>query len=345
MNQPIAKNQTDFTDSNNGWDNKGLDVSRTGAALRDISHYTSILFSGKQHLEFLHRMTTSHFLNLQVGEGFETVFPDNRGRIFSFGTFTRIDQNVTLGVIPSTKGHSLIDWLDGYLFNEDVLFKDITENTSGIEIIGPCFIDIIKSNWPHLFSSDITIPYHLSSKTVEQPFVLGQKYGRVPGARLIGPPSAIEEMALRVLKTGCGRMSDIDFDTMRIEEGYPTLENELTDAHNPWEADLKRTIDLNKGCYIGQEIIARLNTYNKVKQHLVGLHLSDDQPEAGDKLMAIGGLHAGKITSAAFSPLLGNRIALAYLRKEFCSPGTNLTLCDTDRISGKITVCDLPFAL
>ena len=336
------KNQNDFV---NGRDNKGFDVSRTGAALRDISHYARILFSGKDHLEFLHRMTTNHFLNLQVGEGFETVFPDSRGRILSFGTFTRIDQNVTLGVIPSTTGHSLVDWLDGYLFNEDVLFKDITGNTSAIEIIGPNFIDIVKSNWPHLLSSDIPIPYHLSSKTVKQPFVIGLKYGRVPGARLIGPPSAIEEMTLRALKTECERMSDIDFDTMRIEEGYPMLENELTDAHNPWEADLKRTVDLNKGCYIGQEIIARLNTYNKVKQHLVGLHLSDDQPEAGDTLVTPGGRHAGEITSVAFSPSLGYRIALAYLRKEFCSPGTNLTLCDTDRISGEITVCDLPFAV
>ena len=102
---------------------------------------------------------------------------------------------------------------------------------------------------------------------------------------------------------GAVQLSDGGFETIRVEEGCPALERELTEDHNPWEAGLDRAIHIDKGCYLGQEVIARLDTYDKVKQRLVGLRI----PVAGridgsSRLVSVDGRMAGEITSSAFSP-------------------------------------------
>ena len=111
----------------------------------------------------------------------------------------------------------------------------------------------------------------------------------------------------------------------------------MTETYNPWEAGLDHAIHIDKGCYIGQEVIARLDTYDKVKQHLVGLQLTEsDLPEPGQRLYD-GKRELGSITSAVYSPLQGP-IALAYVRREASAAGTKLDLAGI-----QATVVSLPF--
>ena len=113
----------------------------------------------------------------------------------------------------------------------------------------------------------------------------------------------------------------------------------MTEDYNPWEAGLGRAIHMDKGCYIGQEVIARLDTYDKIKQHLVGLRLpAGDLPAPGQPLRD-DRREVGRITSTADSPTLGP-IALAYVRRDACDAGTELALDQ-----GRATVVTLPFAI
>ena len=112
-------------------------AARTRAAFRDITHYTRLLFSGPDHLDVLHRLTTNHFLRLPPGDGLVAVFPDNRGRIVSCGSFTRLDGEYTLLVIPSSNGGRLVEWLNRYIFNEKISIRDLTPETAAMEVIGP----------------------------------------------------------------------------------------------------------------------------------------------------------------------------------------------------------------
>jgi folate-binding protein YgfZ len=111
---------------------------------------------------------------------------------------------------------------------------------------------------------------------------------------------------------------------LRIEAGIPLFGRELGEDYNPLEAGLREAISFTKGCYIGQEVIARLNTYHKVQKHLVSMAFQGSvAPPAGARLV-VGGQDAGWVTSAIFSPVHGRVLALGYLRPPFVQKGTQV---------------------
>ena len=319
-------------------------AARNRTAFRDITHYTRLLFSGPDHLGILHRLTTNHFLDLPPGEGLEAVFPDNRGRIVSWGSFTRLDGNNTLLVIPSSNGGRLVEWLDRYIFNEEISIRDLTPETTAMDVIGPESLPILSEVAPVMKGGGTIPPHRLISSEGQKPRFLGLHYGRLPGVRVIGDFEDLRTLGSRMHGAGAVQLSDGGFETIRVEEGCPALERELTEDHNPWEAGLDRAIHLDKGCYLGQEVIARLDTYDKVKQRLVGLRMpAAGRIDGSSRLVSSDGRMAGEITSSALSPTLGSRVALAYVRHQFCAPGTELAFEGVEGTPSPVTVSELPF--
>ncbi len=319
-------------------------AARTRAAFRDISHYTRLLFSGPDHLDVLHRLTTNHFLDLPPGEGLAAVFPDNRGRIVSCGSFTRLDGDHTLLVIPSSNGGRLVEWLDRYIFTEEISIRDLTTETTAMDVIGPESRAILSEIAPAVEGGGTIPPHCLISTDGQKQRFLGLHYGRLPGVRMIGDFSDLRTLGSRMHGAGAVQLSDGGFETIRVEEGCPALERELTEDHNPWEAGLDQAIHLDKGCYLGQEVIARLDTYDKVKQRLVGLRMpAAGRIDGSSRLVSSDGRLAGEITSSAYSPTLGSQIALAYVRDQFCVPGTELTFEGVEGTPSPVTVSELPF--
>jgi tRNA-modifying protein YgfZ len=137
-------------------------------------------------------------------------------------------------------------------------------------------------------------------------------------------------------------------EVMRIEQGLPRWGRELTEDIIPIEANLeRRTIDYEKGCYIGQEVISRMKMSGQTNKRLCGLISLNDTPlQQGMKLAATAnsGREAGWITSATRSERLGSEIALGYIKRGFNNPGTSLAALLPDR-SGPIPaqVVSLPF--
>ena len=134
------------------------------------------------------------------------------------------------------------------------------------------------------------------------------------------------------------------FNVFRVERGLPSPVSELSDRVNPLEAGLEPYVSFTKGCYMGQEVIARLDTYDKLQRRLVGLlGPGDPGSEAGTHLkpgspLRTGDRVVGQVTSAVTSPALGRAIALAYIRKGHTEPGTTL---ESDQ--GPVEVVGLPF--
>ena len=133
----------------------------------------------------------------------------------------------------------------------------------------------------------------------------------------------------------------------RIEAGIPRFGADMDETNLAPEAGIEeRAISYSKGCYIGQEVIARIRTYGQVAKSLRGLLLSDDLaelPKKGDKLFH-GDKEAGFITSAVASPTFRRNIALGYVRREWNEPGTELRLRAAERDS-PATIVPLPFQL
>ena len=127
-----------------------------------------------------------------------------------------------------------------------------------------------------------------------------------------------------------------------MEQGVPAPGRELSEDYNPLEAGLLKHISFNKGCYIGQEVIARLDTYKKVSKYLVGLSWdSPELPPAGASL-TVDGKRSGVVTSAVGSERLGRGIGLGYVRKAHAEPGSMLTL-EQGGSEFEVRVESLPF--
>ncbi len=290
-----------------------------GSALLDASSRGRILFTGPDHLDFLHRMSTNGIAGSAVGRGLETVFCDSRGRIVQVADLSRTAEEETTAFVEDAP--ELLAWLERYRFSERMEWADITGATGQIELLGPAAAEASRSALDAVpEESAATLP----------PDGLGlwgmrRRMGGRSTLRLWGPRSGIEECR-RLLATEAAELDAGTWEILRVEWGLPAAGRELTVDHNPWEAGLGDALDLDKGCYIGQEVVARLDTYRKVKQHLVGL-CPDREIRSGAQVEA-GGRPVGLVTSSVSSPRLGP-LALAYVRTPHCRPGTLLSVDGT----------------
>jgi len=148
----------------------------------------------------------------------------------------------------------------------------------------------------------------------------------------------------------CQVIDDEMYETLRIESGIPKYGVDMDETTVVPELGLDDLISYNKGCYIGQEIIARIHFRGHVAKQLTGLVVSPSPDEVGDalaggagafkgaELVSSDGKPAGKITSATFSPKLNKMIALAFVRYEHLTPATELLIGDIPA-----SVTELPF--
>jgi folate-binding protein YgfZ len=130
---------------------------------------------------------------------------------------------------------------------------------------------------------------------------------------------------------------------MRIEAGIPRFGIDMDETKVVTETNLDDAVSFTKGCYIGQEIIARIKYRGHVAKKLTGVHL-DLKPaiESGAKIFSADEKEIGSITSATISPRLKQTIALAYVKYDYLEPGTKVKVVSgVDEYSGIIT--ELPF--
>ena len=137
---------------------------------------------------------------------------------------------------------------------------------------------------------------------------------------VIAPSGSVEELCSALVGAGAQDMDTEAYEALRVGSGVPAHGPELGEEVNPLEAGLWDAVSFTKGCYVGQEVVARLNTYEKVKRYLAMLSLEDGPiPDAGTPL-TVDGKDAGKLTSVSPITISGRRPALGYVRKAYANP-------------------------
>jgi folate-binding protein YgfZ len=160
---------------------------------------------------------------------------------------------------------------------------------------------------------------------------------RAPGFDLVVAAEHAPELWETLVAEGAMPIGEQTFDLLRIQEGVPRYDAEMSEELNPWEANLQEYINFEKGCYIGQEVILRLNTYKKVQRRLMALAFSDGAAVvAGDRLYN-GEQEAGEVTSVARRPTSGDLIGLGLVKRAFAIAETVLRAGDATA-----TVSELP---
>ena len=158
--------------------------------------------------------------------------------------------------------------------------------------------------------------------------------------RLLCPNQAQADLLAVLAKAGAAPIEASAYEILRVEAGLPACDSELGEEYTPLETGLGYAISSTKGCYTGQEVIARQVNYDKITQHLVGLRLP--APVAAGAHLSVDGKPVGNLTSSVISPIYGP-IALAIVRRPHHEPGS---LVEIETPQGKLqaTVCLIPFS-
>ena len=311
---------------------------RQGAGLFRPPSVTQVEVTGSQRAEFLNRLSTNRVDRIQAGEGLETFLADANGRILHYVFVYAGPESLVLHTAAGM-GKSLCSHLDYYLIREDVQLHDRSSQWGALILAGPQSADIVQRLTAAHLPSGAEYIANITTEWNGRPLMVRRMQERgFQNFHLAGDAGDMGSLwqALRQLgATSCGMRA---LESVRIEEGFPVIGLDITDKTLPQEVGRnEKAISLNKGCYLGQEIVARIDSRGAVNKILSGIRFpTTDVPTAGGEL-SHGGQPVGQITSAAYSPGFGASVALAYVRRQFHEPGSVL-----DSAWGPATVVELP---
>ena len=305
-----------------------------------------VRLTGKDRQRFLHAMVSNDTASLQPGQGCYATFLTNKGKIVAdFVVYAEAD--AYLLELESHVVQPLIEAMSWFVISEDVELHNDSEQWGVLSAQGPKAAQLLTLALGQAVP-DLPLYGHAVCALAGQHIRLFRRsHTGAPGYQLLAPPLTLPALwdVLWQHRAACGvePVGVEVLEALRIEAGIPVCGCELTDETIPVEANLGHAISYTKGCYIGQEVIARIEARGHVNRKLVGLRLGGAAlPAPGAKIIAPE-REVGWVTSAAYSPGQGQAVALGYVRREVWAPGTQLAV-QTPEATMPATVVELPFS-
>jgi folate-binding protein YgfZ len=306
----------------------GYEDAYTGAVVYRVPDPGYLRIGGADRADFVQRQTTNDVRALEAGRVLLTVLTSGTARIID--VWRLVWEPEEIGVITlAGRGAATARYLQSRIFFKDrVTVTDASADFAQFEVFGPAAGEVLGTQPP----SD-----HITERQI------GGAAARVCGLRerawlLIAPEAQAEAAVTGLAERGAVALNTAAYEVLRVEGGRPGPAHELTGDYTPLEANLDSAISGTKGCYTGQEVIARQITYDKVARRLVGLRLKG--PVTVGAAVLVEGRTAGIVTSAAESPRWGS-IALAVMRRPYGEPQTSVIVGDDGSVAGETVA--LPF--
>ena len=279
----------------------------SGSALQPRPNFGVLVLGNQDRTDFLQRMTTNDIARLQPGQAALTILTSPVARIDA--VFSVLCRQEDLLLLPSEgQADALRQRLQGQIFFMDkVTVSDESGNLCRLRLLGPSAgKSLLAAGLPQPTSDD----QFLEAEGVT---VLRQERFDLPGYEIIAPVQMLDALQERLTRTGALPLADSDsFEARRIEQGRPLPGKELNDTFSPLETGMTWVCAENKGCYTGQEIIARQLTYDKVTRTLVSLR--SERPLSEGASVTVNDRAVGTVTSSGYSPTAG-QVALAVLKR------------------------------
>lgn len=293
--------------------------------------------AGSEAVMFLNGLITNDVGKLEDDSWMLAAFPNAQGRLLATVRVLR-QHDKFLFVTEQATYEKVLKNLERFTLAGDFQVNDSTEKLEILSIRGKSALadlsEILNEDLSEL-KSDEVVYSTFGGVTLK---IFGSF--REKGIDIIAPQVAVGQLEFALQKNKAEFISKDLREVLRIEQGIPVYGVDMDETTIVPEIGLDGLISYNKGCYIGQEIIARIHFRGHVAKQLTGLIFDDENAAVnpGDELKSAEGKNAGKITSVTFSPKLGKTIALAYVRYDFLAEGTELKVNDS-----AATVKNLPF--
>ena len=319
------------------------------AGLADLSHRGRVIVSGEDRITWLQSIISQDILPLQAGQGRYSAFMDHKGKMLSYFRVFIWPEEVILEDVGEVGDQTYTALRKFLLYGTKARMVKGIENQGLILMSGPKASEILTEalgvEVDNLASLQ-SIPFTFDGA---EGFITRTEETGTSDFELFTPLTTLLQLWTHLLKRGepigLQPLGTTTLETTRIEAGLPRLGPDINERIVPPEANLERiAFSLSKGCYPGQEVVARMDTYGSVKRRLVGLIIEGtehDIPEFEAKLFS-GTREVGWVSSATYSPLLNKPIALGFPLRDFTKPGTELEL-ETSNQRFPASVSSLPF--
>ncbi|MBM4174590.1 MAG: aminomethyl transferase family protein [Ignavibacteria bacterium] len=318
------------------------------ASIYDASHYSIFKLTGKDVLEFLNRVSTNETLSLQNYAAKTTLLLSEKGRVIDRLKIIRLKDEVILIGSPDN-AERVFRWIERYIIMDDVQIENISGKYCYFKIIG----SKVESFSALLFNDQIQNAqfdrvYQYFSQDFTSFIIKTSIFKNNTGYEVLTPIESafalISYMNSNLEMFETKFVGEDAYNIIRIEQGHPTYPNEINDSVNPYEIGLMNAVNSTKGCYIGQEVIARLETYDKVQKNLIGVAFGSEIIPNDLKLF-YNSEEVGEITSIVNSYRLKRQIGLALISKKLKlnGNGDKLQIKAVDESFCTVDLQELPY--
>lgn len=296
---------------------------------------TFIRFEGNDVASWLQTQTSNDVLKLNSGDGHANARLDRKGRLQAHFTLHRWEDEYWL-LIERQQAPTLLEQLDAHLFLEDVRMEDAGDSLCQIAIQGPrtrAFLASLLDTSAGIASDQLPTRMYgcqplelMGIQVLAFCISLAGEDGMVLVVQSDDANALSEGLHEKLREFGGCRVDGEAQEILRIEAGLPRFGVDMDSTNRIPETTLEReAVSYEKGCYLGQEVVAKLRAYSSVKQALVGLVLDEgDAPPALNSPLFVDSRQAGVAKSGVFSPTLGAPVCLVYLDRDHRTPGERL---------------------
>jgi aminomethyltransferase len=304
-----------------------------GAALHAAHALGRVWMRDRDRAALLHRLSTNQIEKLLPGSGTQTVLTTPIGRIVDLLTVHVLEDALLLVTSPE-QGPAIFRHLrKNIFFNDKVRVEDATATLGQLSLYGPRAAATLAALG--LPAAELPAFGVAQATWADQPLLVARSLP-IGGAgfSLIAEPAALADLGAALREAGAIPLDDATHAVLRVEQGYGLFGHELSLEYIPLETGLWGAVSFNKGCYVGQEIIARMESRGRLAKQLRGLRFALPPALPAEPQMPLAKLHvdgkeAGDLTSLVASPRHG-LIGLAYVRSAFAEPGTRIGVADEE---------------
>ncbi len=297
----------------------------TPATLYPLAERAVLQFTGSERVRWLDGMLSNDVANLPVWRALPALVLTHQGRIVSDGFVLALPDalyfDLEAAALEATRAH-----LERFIIADDVQVYDLRARTARLSLDGPGAAAALEAcGFGTAPGAGAIAQTECAGASL---LVAGYGFTGEPALQLFAPPAAVATMTARLLEVEGVEAGDAArFECRRIEAGTPRFGSELDQSVLPAEARLSAAVSDTKGCYTGQEVVARMRSRGRVGHLLVGLRFEGAPPEASVQLMFDDKV-VGEVSSAVHSPEFG-AIGLGFVKAAHAEPGRALALRTT----------------
>ena len=314
-----------------------------GTGVIDLSSRGRLLVSGSEAVMFLNGLITNDMKTLAVNSWMPAAFPNVQGRLIAAVRIIHREDGFLIET-ESVSVETVAKLLERFILAGDFRVKDLTSQSAMVSLQGRKAAEVMRQalgkTVANVAREQVATAQLENGSNVN---VIRATHTGEDGFDLFVDANEAEHLRISLIEAGAQPFSAEVAETLRIEAGIPRFGIDMDETRVVTETNLDDAVSFTKGCYIGQEIIARIKYRGHVAKKLTGVLLTESAAvENGAKLLSADDKEIGVITSSTVSPRLKHAIALAYVKYDYLEPGTKVKAVSAEH-RYPAAIAELPF--